>query len=171
MRSIYILSGTLGAGKTTCSSILATKLGLCSIIHIDDVTLVYKESDLGWDNSLKLAWGNILYNIDESSKYINSPFIVDCVVDEGEEHYLETLSKNNQVYYFNLIAGKEVLKSRLSKRGDTHMLERQLEVLNLIKNDPIKIKYAVDTSDMNPEQVVEFILRNEDSFKFKPLTT
>jgi broad-specificity NMP kinase len=168
MRSIYILSGTLGAGKTTCSHLLRNKLGLCSVVHIDDVTLVYKESDLGWDNSLKLAWGNILYNINESSKYINSPFIVDCVVDKGEEHYLETLSENNQVYYFNLIASKEVLESRLSKRGDTHMLERQLEVLNLIKNDPIKLAHSLDTTNMKPEEVASYIVDNKNSFIFKP---
>lgn len=169
MRKIYILSGILGVGKTTASGLLATSLGFCSLIHIDDIFSIYENSSLGWDDSLALVWRNILYNIDESSKYIDSPFIVDCVVDKGEEHYLETLSENNQVHYFNLIANKEILKSRLSKRGDTHMLERQLEVLNLIKSDPIKSRYAVDTSDMNPEQVVEFILRNEDSFKFKPI--
>lgn len=168
MREVYIISGTLGVGKTTCTSILLDRLNPASLIHIDDITLIYKQSDLGWKGSLALAWSNILHNIDESSKYIDSPFIVDCVVDDGEEKYLSELSKNNTVYYFQLIADEKTLKSRIESRGDIHMISRQLEVLSLIKDDPIKLAHSLNTTNMSPEEVASYIVENKNSFIFKP---
>lgn len=166
MRDVYILSGTLGVGKTTVASILLNKVKPASLLHIDDITLVYKKSDLGWEDSLALAWSDILHNIDKSSEYINSPFIVDCVVDDGEEKYLDELSRSNKVYYFQLIANEDTLKARLSKRGDIHMLERQLEVLDLIRNNPIKLSHSLDTTSMSPEEVANYIIKNKDKFGY-----
>lgn len=168
MREVYIISGTLGVGKTTATSIILNKLEPASLIHIDDLTLIYKKSNLDWEGLLALAWSNILHNIDESSKYVDSPFIIDCVVDDGEEKYLSELSKKNTVYYFQLIADQKILESRMRGRGDVHMLPRQQEVLSLIKNDPIKLAHSLDTTNMKPEEVASYIVDNKNSFIFKP---
>ncbi len=168
MREVYIISGTLGVGKTTCTSILLDRLNPASLIRIDDVIIKYEKSNLDWHELLALVWSDILSNIDEPSKFKSSPFIVDCVVDDGEEKYLSELSKNNTVYYFQLIADEKTLKSRIESRGDDHMISRQLEVLSLIKNNPIKLTHSLNTTNMSPEEVASYIVENKNSFIFKP---
>jgi broad-specificity NMP kinase len=164
MKNIYLISGTMGVGKTTTCQILKEKLS----------NSVFLDGDWCWDmhpfnvteETKRMVEENICFllnNFIKCSAYENIMFCwvmhMQFIIDSIVSHLNAAECKIHSV---SLICSAQALQARLSKDIDAgirsaDMIKKSIERLPLYDSlDTIK----VDVSDMNPEQVADFIIQN-----------
>lgn len=161
MKTLYMIGGTMGVGKTTVCQILKKKLDQS----------VFLDGDWCWDmhpfqvtlETKKMVLENIsflLNNFIHCTAYEN---IIFCWVMHEQAILDDILSRLDtadcQVNLISLVCSREALQERLQKDIDVKIREkdvisRSLERIALYeKLETIK----VDVSDISPEQAAELI--------------
>lgn len=162
MKRIYIISGTMGIGKTTIGQKLKYKL----------VNSVFLDGDWCWDsnpfqvnnNTKKMVIDNICYLLNNFIKCDSYENIIFCWVMHEQEIIDEILSRiktsDCEIKNISLVCSNDALKERINKdindgKRDLDVLERSIARLPLYnKLNTIKI----DVSKMSPDETVDFII-------------
>jgi 2-phosphoglycerate kinase len=155
-RSIYIISGPYGVGKSTITQGLAQGMDKVALIEGDQLKLMYKgknpptreeESSIVWKNIFSLTWNFVENNID---------VIIDYVVRTELEWFPMYFSDINvKIYYVVLCADENTLISRLNERGDDFLIEGSLMLLYKLKNFLPNKNYFYDTTNKLPVQIIQ----------------
>lgn len=163
-KTIFLISGPPGVGKSTTSKILVRSVKQCVLIVGDDINHMFEAgSEPPWEERLRLTWKNILAI---TRNFIQHDFhvVIDFVVEDELQWFCEEISDLNVILkYVVLRADKEKIIERLSKRGDPHSLERSLFLLNKMEGSSINEQFIYDTTLKQPVEIVEEII-NDSNF-------
>ncbi len=157
-RTIYIISGPAGVGKSTTSKRLVERLDRSSYISGDDVShipvngrgkpwLCKETHDLTWKNILNLTKNLISYNYD---------IVIDYVTFPSEARWLvkELNDIDVKIHYIILMVDKETIIHRDSLREPSvQMGERSVILLNEFNNELNDLDNVLDTQEFNADQV------------------
>lgn len=157
---VYLISGTLGTGKSTVTKLLADRLANAVRIEADDYLHdTENRSDMNWEDRLEHMWSEV---ISTATAYLNDGknVVIDGLV-EDELPQLTEAFRDQDLHYCILVADENVLIQRIESRGDKHSIERSMEVLKQFINDPAKKPYLIDVSHLTPNQVLGRILELE----------
>lgn len=157
---IYIISGPCGVGKSTVAKEIAKLVPNSALIHGDDLLHMYEgDSSPAWEEKLTIMWKNILA---VTHNFLQHKFniIIDIVVEDELEWFMKHFAYMDvQFKYVVLRADKEKLVERITKRGDTYMIERSHFLLNQLENEtPVNKPYLYDTTMKEPAEIVKDIL-------------
>ncbi|KMJ57238.1 hypothetical protein AB685_17710 [Bacillus sp. LL01] len=161
-RSIYIISGPCGVGKSTITKGLSRKMDKAVLIEGDLIMAMFvgKEQS-SWEEKLSIVWQNL------SSLTLNFiekgyDVVIDYVVEDELPWFCSQLSGLDDItlHYVVLRAEPEVLIERITKRGDTEMIHRSLELLQQLENKAENIPHLYDTTHKEPDVIIEEILGN-----------
>lgn len=164
MKKLYLIGGTMGAGKTTTCRIIKEQLDQC----------VFLDGDWCWDmhpfqvteETKKMVMDNICFILNNFIHCSAYKHIVFCWVMHEQQIIDDILSRLDtsacQIHAISLICNKQALSNRLKK--DVASGLRTLDVINrsvdripLYQNlDTLK----VDVSDITAEEAATFIIRN-----------
>lgn len=154
---VYLISGTLGTGKSTVTKLLVDRLANAVRIEADDYLHdTENRSDMNWEDRLEHMWSEV---ISTATAYLNDGknVVIDGLV-EDELPQLTEAFRDQDLHYCILVADENVLIQRIEGRGDKHSIERSMEILKQFINDPAKKPYLIDVSHLTPNQVLERIL-------------
>jgi adenylate kinase len=159
---IILITGTPGTGKTTASKLLAERVG-AEIVHITDFA-----TD---DVTEGMEGGTKIVDVEKLEQKIKNRITGDAVIDG---HLSSHLGLGNLVIV--LRTDPKVLESRLEEKGfDEKKIKENLEAealdVCLIESmERHKAVFEIDTTDKNPEDVVEYILKiiNGEGGEFIP---
>jgi broad-specificity NMP kinase len=159
-KTIYIISGPCGVGKSTLAKELARRLKKSALIKGDDFLSMYEEGSVPpWDEQLVIMWKNIL---SLTQTFIQHDFhvIIDTVVEDELEWFCKHFSYLNlHIKYVVLRADEDILMERVNNRGDTHLIERSLFLLNKLENALANAPFIYDTTDKQPAEVLSDIIK------------
>lgn len=163
-KTIYIISGPLGVGKTSVSNKLVSMIEECALIDGDSLFLPLEAvSSLSWENRLEVTWKNIL---SITKNYVNKNFnvVIDFVVKDELEWFLKQTSDLDVVIkYVALITDEKTITRRLKKRGGLKYLDRSLKLLKKIKKT-VNSKHLHDTTNKSVSQIAKDVL-NKDKYE------
>lgn len=164
MKNIYIIGGTMGAGKTTTCQILKHKLSNC----------VFLDGDWCWDmhpfqvteETKQMVVENICFLLNNFIKCAAYENIIFCWVMH-EQGIIDNIvscldTENCKIHLISLVCSEEALKARLRRDVDAGIREED-GIGRSIERIPLYDKlntYKVDVSNIIPEQVADFIIRN-----------
>lgn len=154
-RTVYLISGPCGIGKSTVTSQLQKSLQNTVLIEGDVLHAMFCEIK---SKSWAITWENI---IAVTRNFITYGF--DVIIDYVVEDELEWIHKKLEdleviIKYSVLIAEKKTIAERLNNRGDTEALERSLFLLEKLKCMRQNEGHLIDTTNKNPSEVVRYIL-------------
>ncbi|TGY41218.1 nucleotide kinase [Clostridium sartagoforme] len=164
MKHLYLISGTMGVGKTTTCQIMKKKLN--SSVFLDGDWCWDMDPFIVNDETKKMVINNICFllnNFIETSVYEN---IIFCWVMHEQsiiEDILARLNTENcNLHLISLVCDKESLKNRLEKDIDKgvrteDIINRSLERLKLYEN---LLTQKVDVSRLTPREVADYIIIN-----------
>ncbi|MBE1556695.1 AAA family ATPase [Sporosarcina limicola] len=167
-RTVYILSGPAGVGKTTTSKELVKKLSACAYISGDDISHMHvigrknpweseEETSLIWDNILSLTKNFLWYGNDVVVDYVTFPHQAIWLYDNLR-------NSNVRVVYVVLWADQDTLIERDSKRLREHRMgERCLLLADEFKKSGLDEKYLLSTTEgtkSENEYIIDEIISN-----------
>lgn len=163
MKNLFLICGTMGAGKTATCQALKTKLN----------NSVFLDGDWCWDmhpfqvteETKQMVLENICFllnNFIRCSAYEN---IVFCWVMHQQaiiDHILLRLNTANfKVHSISLICSEQTLRTRLQKDVDAGIRTEDV-IQRSIERIPLYAKlntYKVDVSEITPEQAADSIIK------------
>lgn len=158
-RTIYLISGPLGVGKTSLSKKVAKEVRDCARIDGDVLFLALEKVEkISWEKRLEITWSNIL---SITRKYVENDLdvVIDFVVEGELERFCQNVSDLDVIVkYIVLITDEETIKLRLLKKGEIQYLKRSIVLLKKLQADPANEQYLYDTSNETVSQVVKSIL-------------
>lgn len=170
MSSIYFFSGPCGVGKSTLAEAYAKHLVNCCgrkqvyVIHGDDFHAGFVETServgpqceqfMYWKDILKFNWDCIL-SVAEKVLSRGLDVVIDYVI-EDELPLVQELAKRYQaeLYYVVLTASKETIRQRITKRGDTDLIERALFLKHKLETLPENQDHLYENTDKPVEQEI-----------------
>ena len=162
MKTLYIIGGTMGVGKTTVCHILKDKLN--NSIFLDGDWCWEASPSQVTDETKALVEDNICYVLNNYLKCSTYDNIIFCWVMHKQEiidSIVSRLNLNNcKVVNISLICSENTLINQLQKDIDNGMreqdvIDRSINRLSFYKDlDSIKI----DITDKTPEEVADFII-------------
>lgn len=159
MRTIYLISGPIGVGKSTVSRALAERIQ-GSLIVGDDLYNLEDEVNLEWSEKLQKGWNRILQTTIDQIRH-NKNVIIDFVVEDELHWFINQLSGFDcRFVYVVLIADKETIIDRLKQRDDLRYKDRAMELLTQLSEDSFNKKYLVNTNHFSPIDTVKCILES-----------
>ncbi|MFH5183783.1 AAA family ATPase [Paenibacillus sp. TAB 01] len=167
--AIYIISGSLGVGKSTVSKSLADSMNQCALIEGDHLLHVYRgENEPPWEERLRLAWLNITAVTRNMLRH-GLDVVIDFVVEDELQWFYDQLSDFDEtLHYVVLYAEPETLVARLTQRGDAQYIQRSLFLRNKLMASPINKPFLLDTENKRPEELAKEI-GNEARFRIHGL--
>ena len=158
-RTIYIVSGPCGVGKSTLAKELVNHLGKCALIHGDDFLSMYaQDSEPPWEENLTIMWKNML-SLTQNLLQHGCNVVIDTVVEDELQWFCKHFSHLKvKIKYIVLRAEPQTLCDRLQARGDTHLVNRSLALLNQLENRPENKNHLYDTTKKHPNQVLNDVL-------------
>jgi deoxyadenosine/deoxycytidine kinase len=158
-KTIYIISGPCGVGKSTLAKELARNLKKSALIKGDDFLSMYEEGSApAWEENLVIMWKNIL-SVTQTLIQHDYNVIIDIVVEDELEWFCKHfLYLNLKMKYVVLRADENILIERLNKRGDPFLIDRSLFLLNQLENSSANTKHLYDTTHKNPAEVLKDIM-------------
>lgn len=169
MPELYCLSGPCGAGKTTCSAALAAELSRrqegrqCCLLHGDDFhrALIGDERSpaaLPWPEVLRFNWDCLLSAAGHAlSRGVD--VVIDYIVEDEFSLLLQLAHMNGAcMHYAVLTAPEEVLRQRLTERGDAQLIPRALILREKLLAEPLNAGRFIDSDALAPEEVIAQIL-------------
>ncbi|WP_231597452.1 AAA family ATPase [Bacillus sp. SA1-12] len=164
--AIYIISGPCGVGKSTVSKEVARMINRGVLIEGDLLnSMIVGDSELAWEERLEINWNNIL-SLTRNVILHHYNVVIDYVVETELEWFCQQVSDLNvQIKYVVLTANETQLIERLNKRGDSHLIERSLFLLNEFETSGLHRLYRLDTTGKEPLEVARDILSNVSTFK------
>jgi gluconate kinase len=156
MKTVYLISGPLGVGKSTVSKKLSELTKNSTFIEGDIFLHKTENTDMEWGHRLKDAWSKVL-TATRQNLGDDRPVVVDFVVEDELEWFKDQLS-DAKIKYVVLYADSQTVLDRLSKRGELQFKERSMTLLKQLKNDPRNSKYLYDTTNKNPDEIASDII-------------
>lgn len=163
-RAIYIVSGIPGAGKTSVSHLLASRLERG--VHIEsDVLQEFiaagwpdekKEPD-EWRRQLRLRTRNASLLADSFFEAGFTPVIDDVVIGTRLDDFRHDL-RNRPILFVMLVPAPDVVKSRDSNRKGKHVFERWGHLDEYVRHQMPRVGLWIDTSGLTTEDTVAMIL-------------
>ncbi len=157
-RTIYIISGPAGVGKSTTSKKLVERFDRSSYISGDDVShipvngrgkpwLCKETHDLTWKNILSLIKNLVSYNYD---------IVIDYVTFPSEARWLvkELKDMDVRIHYVIMMVDKETIIHRDSLREPSvQMGERSVFLLDEFNDELHDLNNVLDTQEFTADQV------------------
>lgn len=160
MKTLYLIGGPMGVGKTTIGEVLSTKL----------LKSTFLEGDYGWkgipfvlnDENKKKVLANVIEMVNDAFKtyenvvlawVMDEQWIIDSIINGLNEKFIDVVS-------ISLIARPYVIKNRLKedfrsgKRQDDGVIERSLKRLPLYEKLNTR---KIDTTYLTIDETVEMI--------------
>jgi ABC-type polysaccharide/polyol phosphate transport system ATPase subunit len=163
-KTIYLISGPCGVGKSTVSKILTQMIKPSAMIVGDYIIFMFGDgSEPPWEERLHLTWKNILAL---TRNFIQHDFnvIIDFVVEDELEWFCNQISDLDvRLKFIVLRANKETLIERLGKRGDTDLVDRSLYLLNQMESTTDK-QFMYDTTAIQPKEIAAEIIANSNFY-------
>jgi broad-specificity NMP kinase len=157
MQKIYLISGTLGAGKTTTTKELSRIIDNSVLIEGD--MYFHKDQDkLSFEERVKKSWQKIL---DLTKGYLKKDLnvVIDFVVEEELRWFCQKFKdKDVEIKYVVLIADRATLTKRLEQRDALKYLDRSLFLLDKLMIDSANKGHIVDTTNKKVEDTVKEII-------------
>lgn len=161
MKTLILIGGTMGVGKTATSQVLKKSLKKS----------VFLDGDWCWDmhpfvvneNTKAMVMDNIVYMLNNFMRNDDIEYIIFCWVMHQQDIIDEIIAKVDlsgcQVYPISLVCSQEALISHLEKDiqlgiRSQDVIERSLERL---KEYRYLKTYQIDTSTLTIEETVESI--------------
>lgn len=163
MRTIYIISGPCGVGKSTLAKELARTVKKSALIKGDDFLSMYEEGSAPpWEENLSIMWKSML-SITQTLIQHDYNVIIDIVVEDELEWFCKHFTHLDlRIKYVVLRADENILIDRLNKRGDQFLIDRSLFLLNQLENESANAKYLYDSTNKKPAEILEDILNSSD---------
>jgi len=174
-RSLYIISGPAGVGKSTTSRMLVQTLDKSAYISGDDVShipvkgrgkpwLDKDTNDLTWKNISSLTKNLMDYGYDVVVDYVAFPEDIDGLIKE--------LADNDvKIIYVVLMVDRQTIMYRDGLRAaENQMKERSIILLDEFENNPnLKEENKLYTSNYTEEQLPEIVheIMNNDKYKLR----
>ncbi|WP_440118951.1 AAA family ATPase [Paenibacillus sp. QZ-Y1] len=161
-RSVYIISGPAGVGKSTTSKRLVEHLDRSSYISGDDIShlpvngsgkpwLCQETHQLTWINILSLAKNLIEFNYDVIIDYVTFPSEANWLANELE-------SMNVKVIYVVFMVDHETIIVRDQSRDPMiQMGDRSVILLNEFKEVLKDERHVLNTQEYSVDQIDEVI--------------
>lgn len=166
MRTLYIVTGPPGVGKSTVSKKLAGLLEKSALIEGDNIYhQVIGSYSPAWTekNHLDLFFRN---SIDLIENYINYGYdvVFNYIVNKENLRKITDRLHNVDVRFICLMTNEEELLRRDALRSEGHKLkERCIILLNSFRNEGYDSKYMFDNTNVEPEQTALKVMY-EDRF-------
>lgn len=163
-KTLFIITGPCGVGKSTISQKLAEQFDLSCHINVD---LLYGMVISGyvkpWKDDgklMNLLWRNVCSLIKNFANE-NYTVILDYIVfPEHLKYMIEELKL--KVKYVVLTADKDTIRNRdLLRPADEVMGERAIELLEEFNAKGINHKYLIDTSFKTIEEIIDIITKDD----------
>lgn len=161
-RTIYLISGPCGVGKSTVSKELAQGIPRSVLLAGDALLHMYQGYDAPWNERLSLTWTNIL---SVTRNFVRGGWnvVIDFVVEDELGWFVRELKDlSGTVYYIVLIADEITLLKRLDGRGTPELAERSLFLLNKLKTSEPNRPFLYDTSCKPPTVIAKDILSSSN---------
>lgn len=170
-KTVYLITGPAGVGKSTVSLALAKRLKSSAHINAD---LLYNMVVSGhvkpWQDNgtyISVLWNNIaclLENFIASDIEVMIDYII---FPDRLQPILKVANKYQfQLCYIVLLADAATLIARDKQRPvDAIMGKRALELLMEFNNIKIEERFILNTTKLTIHEVVEYIIFNTDRFK------
>ncbi|MGE7825682.1 AAA family ATPase [Paenibacillus sp. NPDC093718] len=165
-KSIYIISGPCGVGKSTITKGLADEIEQVVRIEGDLIhSMFIGKEQPSWEDQLSLIWENIL-SLTKNFIRNNLNIIIDYVVENELEWFCEQLSEFDlHIHYVVLRADEEMLVKRLVKRGDENLIKRSLFLLDELENKVSNKKYLYNTTNKQPIEIINDLRNRFEQFR------
>lgn len=156
-RTVYIISGPLGVGKSTVTRQLEDILDNTVLIEGDVLNAMFwgkerKSWAITWENIMLIAQNYLRHDFD---------VIIDYVVEEELQWICNSLAQFNvQIKYIVLVADEASIRERLVKRKSPEDLERSLFLLNKLKGTAQNKDYIFNTSNKQPIDIARNIIES-----------
>lgn len=162
-RNIYIISGPCGVGKSTISKGLVRKLEKTVLVEGDLITAMFAgDEQPPWEEKLSIVWQN-LSSLTKNFLQNGYDVVIDYVVEDEFEWFYKELQQAGldvTLHYYVLRADAEVIVERITKRGDTDMIPRSLELLQQLENNKENAPHLYDTTNKDPNVIIDEIADN-----------
>ena len=161
MRTIYIISGACGIGKSTITKKLFEQIKDSVRIEGDFFLHLFegKEEVMSWEDRIKFSWDNILSTTRTIINY-NFDVIIDFVVEEELSWFCENVKDLNvHIKYVVLTADKEQLLKNIQKRGTLDITERSLFLHEKFNNSELHKSFLLDITGKDLQNIAEFIIK------------
>lgn len=165
MKTVYLISGPLGVGKTTLTQELHQALENSALME-GDVFLheVDTREDLTWEQKLEYSWQKILEHT-KGHLQKGLDVVIDFVVEEELPWFFEQISGMGAVLkYVVLTTTKEQIIERLKKRNELQYLDRALVLLEKLTRSPQNAQYLYDTINTQEISVIVDDIISSDRF-------
>jgi len=174
MSHIYFFSGPCGCGKSTLAEAFAKHLvngggrKQVYLIHGDDFHQGFVETDakgdffvdgqaadtVAWEEILRFNWECI---IDVADKALSRGLdvVIDYVI-ETELPLVKTLAKKHGalLHYVVLTASEEVIRRRITLRGDVDLIDRAIFLKHELETMPENQGHLLDNTDLTVEDEI-----------------
>ena len=164
MKTLYLITGPAGVGKSTISNKLASLLEKSALIEGDDLyhqVIGSYKSPWKEGNHVDLMWQNAIMLI---KNYLNHDYdvIFNYIVEPSKFELIKETFKDYQIKFIVLMVDSDTLLKRDRKRPlDCQMKERCLVLLENFKKHNYDEKYILNTGVKNIDECVEEILNND----------
>jgi predicted ABC-type ATPase len=158
-RSIYIISGPCGVGKSTITKGLARNFEKAVLVEGDLISAMFVGQVPPWEEKLAIVWQN-LSSLTKNFLLNGYDVVIDYVVENELEWFCRELQQTGldiTLHYYVLRADPEVLVERITKRGDTEMIPRSLELLYQLENKKENAPHLYDTTNKEPNVIIDEI--------------
>lgn len=162
VHTIYIISGPLGAGKTSVSKAVTALLETAVRIEGDVFWLATEHLEqFSWAQRLECSWENIVA-VTKNYLQRDVDVVIDFVVEDELKWFVEQFSGTTiQIKYIAMIADEKTLTERLEKRGDLKYLGRSLKLLKQISDKEENQQYLYDTTDKTINNIARSIIDDD----------
>jgi broad-specificity NMP kinase len=159
MKTIYLVSGPLGAGKTSLSKYIAQASANCVFLDGDALFFPLDTiSRLSWEERLQLTWENIL-SVTRNYVKADCDVVIDLVIEGELQWFIKSVSDLDvQIKYIVLVADEKTLAEQLEKRGEPQYLGRSLDILKKQLADPANQPYFFDATHKSTVEIAEEFL-------------
>lgn len=167
MKTMYLITGPAGVGKSTISKILANSLEKSVLIEGDDIYhLVVSSYQSPWKegNHLEFSWKNSLDLISNSLEYGYDVVFNYIIMKDSLSQILKRFKnrKDVKIKFVVLMTDAKSLRFRDDNRDeDCRMGERVLVLLKEFEDEGFDKQFVLDSSKLDAESTAKQILKDD----------
>nr|WP_231887802.1 AAA family ATPase [Fictibacillus phosphorivorans] len=171
-RTVYLLSGPAGVGKSTTSTELVNRLTHSAYLSGDDISHMHRNGrEKPWESEREhdLIWHNILHLTRNFVRY-GSDVVIDYIIFPKDAEWLSNQLRDFAVTikYVVLWADKDTLVKRDALRiEEERMGERCLILFDEFLQSGLNHKHLLHTSLLTPHDIQHVVREIETDNRFK----